>query len=149
MKALIQRVSQAKVHVDDECCGSIHQGLMVLLGVVRGDTPENAEKLARKICNYRVFADSQGRMNLSLLNANLELLLVSQFTLAADTQKGNRPGFSSAAEPALAEALYQQVITHCEHLLPKARCMRAVWRQHAGRADQRWSGDLYAGRLRV
>ncbi|WP_022959351.1 D-aminoacyl-tRNA deacylase [Spongiibacter tropicus] len=108
MKALLQRVRQARVDVNAQCVGEIQQGLLVFLGVERGDDAGRLEKLLERILNYRVFADEDGRMNLSLRDIGGGILLVSQFTLAAETSKGRRPGFSTAAAPADAEALYEQ-----------------------------------------
>ena len=112
MKALLQRVGHARVEVADEVVGSIGQGLLVLVGVEPQDTQASADKLLHKLLNYRVFSDAAGKMNLSLKDVSGGLLLVSQFTLAADTRSGLRPGFSTAAPPALGEAmfdyLYQQ-----------------------------------------
>lgn len=110
MKALIQRVSHASVEVAGETIGEIKQGLLVLLGVERDDDRAKAGKLAEKLVSYRVFADSDGKMNCSLRDVQGEMLLVSQFTLAADTKKGLRPGFSSAAEPVLAKELYEYMV---------------------------------------
>ena len=106
MIGLIQRVSAADVLADGEPSGSIGPGLLLLLGVQKGDTSADAEKLLNKTLNYRVFGDQKGHMNLSLLDVGGELMIVSQFTLAADTRKGLRPSFSSAAPPEEAEALY-------------------------------------------
>lgn len=106
MKALIQRVSQAAVVVDDVTVGAIQTGLLVLLGVERNDTCERADRLLHKLLNYRIFPDEAGKMNRSVKDIGGGVLLVSQFTLAADTGKGLRPSFSSAAEPALAQSLY-------------------------------------------
>lgn len=106
MIGLIQRVTSASVVVEGEEVGAINTGLLLLLGVRRGDTHEDADKLLDKILRYRVFPDEQGRMNLSLLDVAGELLVISQFTLAADTKKGTRPGFSKAAAAEDAEALY-------------------------------------------
>lgn len=108
MKALIQRVSEASVAVDGEIIGAIKQGLLVFLGVEKGDDEEKVARLMARISAYRVFADADGKMNCSVTDINASVLLVSQFTLAADTKKGRRPGFSTAAEPALAERLYDQ-----------------------------------------
>jgi len=110
--ALIQRVKHAKVEVENEVVGEISQGLLVLLGVEKDDTPVLADKLLKKVLNYRVFNDDEGKMNLSLQDIKGELLIVSQFTLAADTTKGLRPGFSSAATPADAKVLYDYFV--CE-----------------------------------
>ena len=113
MKALIQRVSTASVAVAGEIIGSIDRGILLLLGVEKGDSTANCHKLADKVLNYRIFPDDQGRMNLSVRDVGGGLLVVSQFTLAADTQKGLRPSFTPAAEPALAEALYGEFTRYC------------------------------------
>lgn len=110
MLGLIQRVGEAKVLIDGKVHGEIGRGLLALLGVQRGDTAAVADRLAHKLLNYRVFPDDEGRMNLSLLDAGGELLVVSQFTLAASTGKGLRPSFSSAAEPAIAQGLYDRFV---------------------------------------
>ncbi len=110
MQALIQRVSEAKVVVDGEVIGNIGQGILVLLGVEKHDSQETADKLLHKVTGYRIFCDDQGKMNLSLKDIGGELLVVSQFTLAADTKKGMRPSFSSAASPALGESLYEYFV---------------------------------------
>ena len=106
MKALIQRVKNAKVEVSGETIGEIEQGILVLLGVEKTDTPELADKLLQKILKYRIFADEAGKMNLNVNQVEGSLLVVSQFTLVADTQKGTRPGFSKGASPQLGETLY-------------------------------------------
>jgi len=110
MKALIQRVSQASVRVDQQVIGKIGRGLLVFLGVEKLDSEAQAKRMAEKLMAYRVFADEQGKMNLSVRDISGEILLVSQFTLAADTAKGLRPGFSNAAEPGLAEQLYEFLV---------------------------------------
>lgn len=114
MKALIQRVRQARVEVAGEVVGAIDQGLLALVAVEPDDTREHADKLLHKLLNYRVFSDAQGKMNLSLKDCAGGLLLVSQFTLAADTRSGMRPSFSSAAPPALGAELF-------DYLLAQAR----------------------------
>ena len=106
MKALIQRVSHAKVEVTGEVVGEIAQGILIFLGVEKTDTPELADKLLQKVLNYRIFSDAEGKMNLNVHQVGGSLLVVSQFTLVADTQKGTRPGFSKGASPVLGEELY-------------------------------------------
>ena len=110
MIGLIQRVSSADVIADGEPSGAIGPGLLLLLGVEKGDTSAELEKLLNKTLNYRVFGDDKGHMNLSLLDFGGELMIVSQFTLAADTKKGLRPSFSSAAPPEDAELLYNEFV---------------------------------------
>jgi len=110
MIALVQRVNRAAVEVDQQVVGQIKQGLLVLLGVERHDTTQLSDKLLKKIVNYRMFSDENGKMNLSLLDIQGELLVVSQFTLAAETNKGLRPGFSGAATPAQAQELYEYLV---------------------------------------
>jgi D-aminoacyl-tRNA deacylase len=110
MIALIQRVKSASVAVDETDIASIGRGLLVLLGVEKIDEPRIAERLAEKILNYRVFADAEGKMNLSVLEIGGAVLMVPQFTLAADTQKGLRPSFSSAASPEKGLAMFSQLV---------------------------------------
>ena len=105
MKAVIQRASKASVSVDGETVGSIGPGLAVLLGVARGDTPDDARRLAEKTAGLRIFSDAEGRFNLSLLDTGGEALVISQFTLLADSRKGRRPSFTNAASPEEAEPL--------------------------------------------
>ncbi|MCO4322563.1 D-aminoacyl-tRNA deacylase [Aliidiomarina quisquiliarum] len=107
MIGLIQRVSSAQVIVDNEAVATIGPGILVLLGVEHGDTDEKAQRLAARIVGYRIFADNDNKMNLDVRDISGEVLVVSQFTLAADTQKGRRPSFSSAATPSEAERLYE------------------------------------------
>jgi len=109
MIAVIQRVSQAAVRVDGELVGSIGIGIMALLAVEKNDTEKEARRLLERILKYRIFPDSTGRMNLSLRDIKGGLLLVPQFTLAADTDKGNRPSFTSAAPPEHGLALFRQL----------------------------------------
>lgn len=106
MKALIQRVSSANVVVNSETVGEIDRGILILLGVEKEDNEQRADKLLKKILGYRIFPDQEGKMNLNVQQVNGELLIVSQFTLVADTQKGLRPSFSSGASPELGEQLY-------------------------------------------
>lgn len=107
MKALLQRVSRASVTVDGEIVGEIGPGLLILLCAVNGDGVAEAEYLAGKIARLRIFADAEGKTNLSVRDVGGSVLVVSQFTLAADWRKGNRPGFSAAARPDQAEAIYE------------------------------------------
>jgi D-tyrosyl-tRNA(Tyr) deacylase len=110
MKAWLQRVSEASVTVDSECISSIGKGLLVLLGVTHGDDEAAADKIAERIPQLRIFEDSEGRINKSLEDVAGEVIVVSQFTLYADTSHGRRPGFSNAAPPVLAEPLYERVV---------------------------------------
>jgi D-tyrosyl-tRNA(Tyr) deacylase len=110
VKALLQRVSGASVRVGGEVVGSIGRGLVVLVGVASGDGDKDIQYLAQKIINLRIFADEEEKFNLSALDIGGEILLVSQFTLLADTRKGRRPSFTEAAPPPRAEALFQQLV---------------------------------------
>ena len=110
MRALVQRVSNASVWVDGQEIGAIGAGLVVLLGVAQGDTEDDARYLVEKISNLRIFADQSNRFNLSALDTGGELMVVSQFTLYADTRKGRRPNFSRAAGPEDAERLYEKTV---------------------------------------
>ncbi|MFV3379437.1 MULTISPECIES: D-aminoacyl-tRNA deacylase [Pseudomonas] len=129
MKGLLQRVRGARVEVEGEIVGSIDRGLLVLVAVEPGDTREHADKLLHKLLNYRVFSDPQGKMNLSLKDIGGGLLLVSQFTLAADTRNGMRPSFSTAAPPALGAEIF-------DYLLEQARAA------HGDVASGRFGADM-------
>lgn len=111
MIALIQRVSEASVTVESQIVGRIGAGILALIGFERGDGVEAASRLLTRVLTYRIFADESGRMNLSLADTGGGLLLVPQFTLAADTHKGTRPGFSTAAAPELAQTMFAQCLT--------------------------------------
>ncbi|WP_210484914.1 D-aminoacyl-tRNA deacylase [Pantoea ananatis] len=113
MIALIQRVQRASVSIDNAVVGEIGQGLLILLGVEKGDDDKRAERLAERVLGYRIFSDDQGKMNLNVKQAGGSVLVVSQFTLAADTQKGMRPSFSGGAEPQEAERLYDYFSVCC------------------------------------
>lgn len=119
MKILIQRVSTAKVEVAGEAVGEIGQGILALVGLEPEDGPAQLEKMLNKLLNYRVFTDAEGRMNCSLKDINGGLLLVSQFTLAADTRSGLRPGFSTAAAPELAEQLFERFVGMAQAVWPQ------------------------------
>ena len=112
MRAVVTRVSSASVAIAGETVGAIDQGYLVLLGVAPGDTGDTAHKLAEKICNLRVFEDENGKMNLNLEQVGGSILVVSQFTLFADTSS-RRPGFTGAATPDVAVPLYESVMAHC------------------------------------
>lgn len=114
MIALIQRVKQASVTVDNQIIGQINHGLLVLLGVEQEDNEQKAIRLCEKVLGYRIFSDNEGKMNLNVRQTNGELLVVSQFTLAADTQKGMRPSFTKGAKPDEANKLYQFFVEQCK-----------------------------------
>lgn len=121
MKLLLQRVSEASVTIGGERVGEIGPGYLALVGCRTGDTPEDADRLAVRAANLRVFEDAEGRMNRSVLDAGGAILAVSQFTLYADTRKGNRPSFVLAGDPALAEALYDRVVADLRSLVGAGR----------------------------
>lgn len=114
MKGLIQRVKHAKVEVSSESVGAIDHGILLLLGVEATDTEETADKLLHKVLHYRIFSDDQGKMNLNVQQAGGGLLVVSQFTLVADTARGLRPSFSRGATPQHANALYEYFLTQAQ-----------------------------------
>ncbi len=119
MIAVIQRVKKASVSVDNEIIGNINQGLLILLGVAHEDSQLDADWLVNKIVQMRIFADDDGKMNKSMQDLGADLLVVSQFTLHASTQKGNRPSFIKAAKPEIAIPLYEYFIQKSEELLGK------------------------------
>lgn len=119
MKGLLQRVSQARVEVAGEVVGAIDQGLLVLVGIEPQDDRASADRLLHKLLNYRVFSDAEGRMNCSVQDVQGGLLLVSQFTLAADTRKGLRPGFSTAAPPKQAAELFDYLLAQARTAWPQ------------------------------
>ncbi len=114
MIAFIQRVKSASVEVEEQIIGNISQGILVLLGIEKEDNEDTAHKLLEKILNYRIFADENGKMNLSLKNIRGELLVISQFTLTANTQKGLRPSFSDGADPVKAKMLYDYFVSQAQ-----------------------------------
>ena len=113
MKFVIQRVTHAEVEVEQEIIGSIQNGYLVLIGIAEDDTEEIADKLVKKLLGLRIFADENGKTNLSLKDVNGSLLLISQFTLYADCRKGNRPSFVNAGNPEKANELYEYIIEKC------------------------------------
>lgn len=124
MIGLLQRVLSASVTVDGVCIAEIGPGLMVLVGVEKADTQQSAQRLVERLLNYRVFSDSEDRMNLSVLDAGGEVLLVPQFTLAADTKKGTRPSFSSAAPPQQGSDLFDSVVDIMSRQTPRVQTGR-------------------------
>lgn len=129
MKALLQRVNHASLRIEGKQHCSIGRGLVVFLGLDKDDTFSDGERLLKKVLDYRVFGDAEGRMNCSLRDIDGELLLVSQFTLAADTRSGLRPGFSTAMPPAEAEILYEKLLTYLRQ-------------QHANVATGKFGADM-------
>jgi D-tyrosyl-tRNA(Tyr) deacylase len=119
MKVVIQRVSKASVIIEDKIVASVDNGLLILLGIVNEDTQEDIDWLCRKIIGLRLFPDSSGVMNTSILDANGEIIVVSQFTLHASTKKGNRPSYIKAAKPDVAIPLYKSFVKHLETLSQK------------------------------
>lgn len=118
MKFLIQRVTEAKVDIDGESVGKIGKGYLVLIGIGEEDSEEVADRFIRKMLSLRIFADENGKTNLSIRDVNGQLLLVSQFTLYADCHKGNRPTFNGAGNPADARRLYEYIVAECKKQIP-------------------------------
>ena len=110
MKVLIQRVKQASVTIDNKLYSSINKGILALVGIEKSDTFENVQKMAKKLVNLRIFTDENDKMNLSLLDINGEMLIVSQFTLCGNCKKGTRPSFDNSASPEIANKLYEDFI---------------------------------------
>ena len=128
MRALIQRVSSARVNVGDAVVGSIGPGLLVLLGVKKGDVEQDARYLAERCTALRIFPDTEGKLNLSVKDVGGRLLVVSQFTLYGDTRKGNRPSYSESAPPEMAEPLYEEFCRQLSSTLGKGAVERGVFR---------------------
>ena len=118
MKAVIQRVAHASVIVDEQVIGAIDQGFLVLLGVGTEDTKEDVDRIVKKMAGLRIFADAEGKTNLSLKDVGGSVLVISQFTLYADCRKGNRTNFLQAAAPAMAEELYEYFVETCRSYIP-------------------------------
>ena len=119
MIALLQRVTEASVEIDGQVAGAIGRGVLILLGVEKDDTQEQANRLVQRFLGYRIFADDDDRMNLSVIDISGGVLLVPQFTLAADTHKGMRPSFSSAASPETGKALFDYVVQQTKSYYPR------------------------------
>ena len=124
MKFVIQKVSEASVHVEGECIGRINRGFLVFVGIGREDTKETADQYIKKMVNLRIFTDAEGKTNLSLADVGGEVLLISQFTLYANCRKGNGPSFFGAGEPQMAEALYEYIIEKTREQVPVVRTGR-------------------------
>ncbi len=122
MIGLIQRTSSASVVIEGQSVATIDAGILLLLGVEKEDNQQKADRLLQRILNYRIFEDEQGRMNCSLLDMQYDLLIVPQFTLPADTRKGNRPGFSSAAPPGLGQEMFDHFCQQAEKKLGQLNC---------------------------
>ena len=129
MIALIQRVKQASVTIEEEVVGEIQQGLLVFVGVEKEDDSTKAKRLVERVLSYRVFADEQDKMNLSVKDIQGSILWVSQFTLVADTKKGNRPGFSRGAAPEQGKELFEEVLSFANQL-------------HSSNASGRFAADM-------
>ncbi len=121
MKFVIQRVSQAEVVVEEQSVGKIDQGLMVLVSICNSDTKEIADKLINKLIHLRIFEDENGKSNLSVQDIHGNLLIISQFTLYADCRKGNRPSYTNAGNPDLANELYEYIIARCQKEFPNVQ----------------------------
>jgi D-tyrosyl-tRNA(Tyr) deacylase len=134
--ALVQRVAEARVAIGDRSVGRIGRGALLLLCAEPDDSESVVDRLIAKVLGLRIFADGDGKMNLDLAAVGGGLLIVSQFTLAADTSRGNRPGFSGAAGAELGRRLYERALATA-----RRRRQRRVRRRHAGQPRQRWAGD--------
>ena len=121
MKIVLQRVTEAKIEVDGEVKGQIGKGYLLLVGVVAEDTVEIADKMIEKISRLRIFQDSEGKTNLGISEVDGEVLIISQFTLCADCRKGNRPSFTGAGNPAMAEELYEHMVEKGKNLFKRVK----------------------------
>jgi D-tyrosyl-tRNA(Tyr) deacylase len=141
MIALIQRVREADVLIDQAIAGEIQQGILLLLGVEKGDDETKAQRLLERVVTYRIFEDESGRMNRSLVDINGELLIVSQFTLPADTHKGTRPSFTPAAPPELGEQLYDSVLAQAQQYVKQQRFAKVASGQFGANMQVRLIND--------
>jgi len=141
MIGLIQRVREANVVIDQAITGEIQQGILLLLGVEKGDDEAKAQRLLERVITYRIFEDDSGRMNRSLADINGELLIVSQFTLPADTRKGTRPSFTPAAPPELGEQLYKSVLTQAQQCVKQQRFAKVASGQFGANMQVRLIND--------
>ena len=137
MRIVIQRVNHASVKVDGETIGSIGKGYLLLLGVAQGDTKEMVDRYVKKLSTLRIFADKEGKTNLSITDVGGEVLVVSQFTLYADCKKGNRPSFVKAGAPDFAEEMYEYFKAKMRGDVRESR-MRKLWCRYEGRVGERW-----------
>jgi D-tyrosyl-tRNA(Tyr) deacylase len=128
MRALVQRVKKCQVHIDGKLYSGIDQGMLIFLGVKRCDSEEDAHYLADRCAALRIFEDQQEKMNLSVKDIGGSAMVVSQFTLYADTRRGNRPGFTDAAPPEVAENLYEKFVKHLRNSLGESRVTTGVFR---------------------
>ncbi len=128
MRALIQRVNRCSVKIDGEVVNSIENGMLILLGVKSGDLENDAEYLAKRCASLRIFDDENGKMNLSVIDITGSILVVSQFTLYGDTRRGNRPSYSDAAMPHLAESLYEEFVSQLKKLVGDDKVKMGVFR---------------------
>jgi D-tyrosyl-tRNA(Tyr) deacylase len=128
MRALVQRVKKCQVHIDGKVHSTIGPGMLIFLGVRRGDAEEDAQYLADRCAALRIFEDQQEKMNLSVKDIDGSAIVVSQFTLYADTRRGNRPGFTDAAPPDIAEDLYEKFVKHLRDSLGESRVATGVFR---------------------
>ncbi len=128
MRAVVQRVKKCSVTIDGNLYSSIESGLLIFLGVKQGDTEADAKYVAEKCANLRIFNDENGRMNLSLLQTGGSAMVVSQFTLYGDTRRGNRPSYTEAAEPQLAESLYDLFVHYLREIIGEEKVATGVFR---------------------
>ena len=130
MRTVVQRVKLAKVLINDKLHAAIEKGLLIFIGIENSDQEEDLLYLSSKICNLRIFADNNDKLNLNIIQTQGDILVISQFTLFAEIKKGNRPSFLKSAQPEFAIKLYEQFISEISKKNPKAMFFRKIWRQH-------------------